>query len=180
MAAELLAAARPPTLRFSKMPAPKDLKVRGARVGQKIVVGEKEYVVGQQRVGDKVWLRARKLSGSEVLRRKRAQQEAEARMVLAELGIPDVPARSGVAKKSRRKFSVPELAVAPVSDAGLARRLQQLRKSAAKAPAAKPLGDVVMSPGCVSFVLKASCRKRLCGVASKSRSKSRSPSAMPK
>lgn len=172
MAADLLEAARPPTLRFSKLPAPRDLRVRGARVGQKIMVGEKEYVVGQQRAGDKVWLRARKLSGSEVRRRRRAQQEAEARLALAELGIPEAPAPGRMSKEARRAL------LSLMSEAGLARRLQELKKSAAKkAPAAQPVSDVVLSPGCVSFVLKASCRKRLCGGApskSKSRSKSRS------
>jgi hypothetical protein len=155
------------TLVFSHLPAPKELKARKARVGQRIMVGEREYVVGEQRVGDKVLLRARKITGSEKRRRKAEQQRLEAEFAMAELGaFPMAPAAAaGAGARS-------------ASSASLMRRLRSLKVRPAKAPPS----DVVLSPGCLSFVLKASCRQQLCGAAkskSKSKSKSRSKSRTP-
>lgn len=166
------AARTPPPLIFSHLPAPKELKARKARVGQQILVGDREYVVGEQRVGDKVVLRARKITGSEKRRRKAEQQRLEAEAAAAEIAM--FPAAPGTGAGAA--------AAGSASLSGIMRRFRSLRQPARGRTPPAPPSDVVIAPGCLSFVLKASCRKQLCGAAkskSKSKSKSRSRSRTP-
>jgi hypothetical protein len=160
---------------FSKIPGPKVLKQQGMRVGQRLRVGDRMYRVGEQPVANGVILRAFRVKEAKkprppkkakpAKRRQSSLQREEAAAFLQALGLPKLPEGKGKSASMARSVR------------SLKRKLESLKRPIkAAAAAVEQPKDVVLGPSCLAFVLKASCRKRLCGMKAKSRSRSKSKS----